>query len=229
MSTEVGHISDMLQATTAERDAAHEAAQHADQPDPRHRRRGPGPLDRAGPLARPGVPGALPHGRRLRRLGHPDRPAGRRHHHPRVGHHDARQGRRDRQAAALGRDARLDLGDQLRQDRHPHAQPDDRRPDGRGRPPLLGHRRGLLDERTDHAASAGETEVPPRSLHAADGARRRCRRQGRRPRRRPHRGRAGRARRQGRHRSRPRPASATRAWPRSPSTPPTSSWRPSTA
>ena len=33
------------------------------------------------------------------------------------GHDDARRGRRHRQAPALGRDARLDLGHQLRQDR----------------------------------------------------------------------------------------------------------------
>ena len=43
---------------------------------------------------------------------------------------DARQGGCHRQATAIGRDAGLDVRHQLRQDRHPDAQPDDRRPDG---------------------------------------------------------------------------------------------------
>ena len=59
-------------------------------------------------------------------------------------------GRRDHEAPALGRDARLDLRPQLRQDRHAHAQPDDRRPDGRRRPALRDLRRRLLDRRADH-------------------------------------------------------------------------------
>ena len=58
--------------------------------------------------------------------------------------------RRDREAPALGRDARLDLGHQLRQDGHAHAQPDDGRPDGRRRSALRDLRRGLFDRRADH-------------------------------------------------------------------------------
>ena len=57
---------------------------------------------------------------------------------------DARRGRRDRQAPALGGDPRLDVGHQLRQDRHADAQPDDRGPDGDRRPPLRDLRRGLF-------------------------------------------------------------------------------------
>ena len=54
-------------------------------------------------------------------------------------HVHAGQGRRDREAAALGGDAGLDVGDQLRQDRHADAQPDDGRGDGGRRPALLDH------------------------------------------------------------------------------------------
>ncbi len=72
------------------------------------------------------VPDPVPDRRRLRRLGHPDRPAGGRHDHPVGRHDDAGHGRRHRQAPALGGDARLDLGHQLGQDRHAHPQPDDR-------------------------------------------------------------------------------------------------------
>ena len=75
---------------------------------------------------------------------------GGRHRDPLGGHDDARRGRRHRQAPALGRDARLDLGDQLGQDRDADAQPDDRRPDGARRPALHDHRRGLLDRGPDH-------------------------------------------------------------------------------
>ena len=59
-----------------------------------------------------------------------------------------------REAPPLGRDAGLDVGHQLRQDRHAHAQPDDRRPDGGRRRPLHDHRRGLLDRGPDQRATA---------------------------------------------------------------------------
>ena len=84
-------------------------------------------------------------------VGDPDRPAGGRHDDPVARHADAGQGRRDREAAALGRDARLDVGDQLRQDRHADAQPDDRRRAGDPRPPLHDLRHGLRD-RGQHRA-----------------------------------------------------------------------------
>ena len=60
------------------------------------------------------------------------------------------EGRRDHEAPPVDRDARLHLGDQLRQDRHPDAQRDDGRGDGRRRPPLRhrGHR--LLQPGPDH-------------------------------------------------------------------------------
>ena len=68
-------------------------------------------------------------------------------------------GERDRQAAALDRDARRDVGDQLRQDRHADAEPDDRGRDGDPGPALHGLGRRLLDEGAiTHVG--GEPEVP---------------------------------------------------------------------
>ena len=70
---------------------------------------------------------------------------------PLDGDADAGAGERDREAAALDGDARLDVGDQLRQDRHADAEPDDR---GRADDPGaalhdLGKR--LLDRGNDQA------------------------------------------------------------------------------
>ena len=179
--------------------AAHQAAQHADQPDPRHRRDRAGHLDRPGAVSRPAVPAPVPDRRRVLGLGHPHRPAGRRHDDPRQRHRDARQGGRDREAPALGGDARLDLGDQLRQDRHPHAQPDDRRADGDRRPAVHDHRRGLLDGR-QHPGRGRARGRAAGALPAADGAVRRRGREGRGSWSATHRGRARGARGQGRRR-----------------------------
>ena len=109
MGTEVGHISDMLQATTAdETPLTKQLNQLTNQI-----------LVIAGVALAISIglglyrnqpfQVALPDRRRVRRLGHPDRPAGGRHDDPRGGHADAGQGRRHRQAPALGRDARLDV------------------------------------------------------------------------------------------------------------------------
>ena len=72
------------------------------------------------------------------------------HDHPGLGDGAARQGRRDHETAGLDRDARLHLGDQLGQDRHADAEPDDRGPDDGRRPPVRGRRAGLLDRRADY-------------------------------------------------------------------------------
>ena len=66
-------------------------------------------------------------------------------------HAGARGEGRDRQAAALGRDARLDVGDLLGQDRHADAEPDDGAAARGRRPALLGRGRGLLDRGQDPA------------------------------------------------------------------------------
>ena len=201
MATEVGHISGMLQATGDREDPADQAAGRADEPDPGHRRRRARDLHRSSactasvqlqelflsavafavaaiPTALPAVVTAI-----LSK-----------------GSQTLADGRRDHEASALGGDARLDLRAQLRQDRHADAQPDDRRPDGDRRAALLDHRRRLLDDRADHPRGR-PARRPARAVPAADGPVRRRRGPRWRARGRPDRGRARRARRQGRCRS----------------------------
>ncbi len=143
------------------------------------------------------------------------------------GHPDAGRRRCHRQAPALGGDARLHVGHQLRQDRHPDPQPDDGRPDGRRRPALRHQRRGLrhrsarsrtsparVTSRSTATCCPWPSAPTPWSATASSSAT---------PRRAPSscwRPRAA--------WTRSSPASATRASPRCPSTPPTSSWPPST-
>ena len=227
MTTEVGHISGMLNVTkdevtplTRQLNALTNQILVIAGCRAAH-------LDRHRPVAEHPDRRAVPDRDRVRRVGHPDRPAGGGHGDPVEGDDDARVGRRHRQAAALGRDARLDLGDQLRQDRHPDAQPDDRGPDGRRPRPLRDHRRGLLHGGPDHPrgrpgrGTAGLAD-------AADGAVRRRRD----PRRRRWSATRPKARSSSWRRragsTRPSRASATRASRPSRSTPRTSSWRRST-
>ena len=104
------------------------------------------------------------------------------------------QAQRDRQGAAVGRDARLHLGDQLGQDRHADDEPDDR---GRGGRPRSTATRSPAPAT---ASRAGSTTPPGRSPldRGRDPALRRRQRRpaGRRQgRRRPDRGRPARARR----------------------------------
>ena len=66
----------------------------------------------------------------------------------------------------------LDLGDQLRQDRDAHAQPDDRRADGHRRP-ALHHLRGGLSTVGDDRSCRRTARCPARAIPAADGAVRR--------------------------------------------------------
>ena len=149
MGTEVGHISGMLQATTVEKTPLTQQ------------------LDALtnqilviagfalavsiglGPLSRGPAPGAVPERRRVRRGGHPDGTPGGHHRDPVEGLAAAGRGRRDHEASPLGRDAGLDIGAQLGQDRHAHAQPDDGRPDGHRRPALRDQWRRLSDDRAD--------------------------------------------------------------------------------
>ncbi len=98
--------------------SAHPAAERADEPDPGDRRGRAGAVDPDRLLQeRPDPRHALPDRRRLLGVGDPDRSAGGRHGRPVDGYPDPRPGRRHREAAALGRDPRFDVGDQLRQDR----------------------------------------------------------------------------------------------------------------
>ena len=158
---------------------------------------------------------------------------GGRHRHPGHRHQPDGQAARHREAAPLGRDARLDLGDLLGQDRHAHPQPDD---GPRGRPRrrgLDGLRRGLLDRGRParrRRRRGRRRRRAPRHARRRPVLRRRGPRHRDRPRhrRRPHRGRPRGARRQGRHRRPDRPAATGPAWARCRSTRPTSSWPPST-
>ena len=197
MATEVGHISGMLQATGIEKTPL------TKQLDALTNQilviAGISLVVSIGLGLYRGVqaPGALPECRRVRGRGHPDGAAGGRHRDPVEGLADARRRRRDHEAPALGRDARVDIRAQLRQDRHPHAEPDDGGPDGDRRPALRDQRRRLPDDRADHPhrrpAGRAARAVPP-----ADGPVRRRRGPRRRARRRSDRGRAGRPCRQGR-------------------------------
>ena len=227
MSTEVGHISRMLQIDGRRGHAADDPAEEADEPDPVHRGRGRGHLGRAQPVARRELRHGLHRGDRVRDLGDPDRPPRGRHDDPLVRDADAREGERDHEAAPLDRDARLDVGDQLGQDRNADAEPDDGGRADDPRPALHDLRRRLLD-RGDDQARLRPAGGAARAVPAADGALRRRGRQGRRAGRRPDRGRARRARREGRPRRGRRRGRRTRASPSCRSTPPTSSWRRST-
>ena len=155
-------------------DAAHRPAQEADEPDPRHRRRGRRALGDPQPVARRELRHGLHRGDRVRHLGDPDRAAGGRHDDPVVRHADAGEGERDHEAAALDRDARLDVGDQLRQDRHADAQPDDGGRDDDPRPALHDLGRRLLDRGHDQARLR-PARGAARAVPAADGAVRRTR------------------------------------------------------
>ena len=125
MATEVGHISHMLQSADDEDTPLTLQLEEADEPDPGHRGRGRGRVGHPQPLARPELRHGLHRGDRVRDLRDPDGPARRRHDDPLVRDADAREGERDHEAAPLDRDARLDVGDQLRQDRDADAEPDD--------------------------------------------------------------------------------------------------------
>ena len=135
-------------------DAPHTPDQHPDQPAAGHRRARPAGVDLHRLLhSRRVVRHAVRHGDRVRRIRHSERAAGGHHDDPLVRHADPRQGARDREAAALGGDAGLDVGDQLRQDGHPDAQPDDRGRDGDPRPPLHDQRDRLRRSKATSSAS----------------------------------------------------------------------------
>src|SRR5258708_28908005 len=79
---------------------------------------------------------------------------------------DAGRGRGDHEAAPVDRDPRLYLSDQLGQDRNTHAESDDRRPDGRRRPPVRHRGPGVLHRgQNDPRGRAGRD--PARSVPAA--------------------------------------------------------------
>ena len=199
MATEVGHISRMLQS-----------ADDADTPLTLQLKKltsqilviagaAVGRVGRAQPVARPELRHGLHRGDRVRDLRHPDGLARGRHDDPLVRDADAREGERDHEAAPLDRDARLDVGDQLRQDRDADAEPDDGGGDDDSRPALHDLGRRLFDGGDDQARLRS-TGGAARAVPPADGALRRRGRQGRRAGRRPDGGRARGAGREGRPR-----------------------------
>ena len=131
--TEVGNISGAAVAGGDEV-STHPAAGQTNPADPVDRRRRPGRVDGVEPGA-----GRRVHRGVRRRGGVRDRraagePAGGGHHDPGVRHPGVGQGRRDHETDAVDRDPRVDLGDQLRQDRDADPEPDDRGADGGGGP-----------------------------------------------------------------------------------------------
>ena len=199
MSTEVGHISGMLQATELEKTPLTSPAGCADQADHHHRHGRPGRVDRHWYRARTDPRRVVSDRRRVCHRRDSDRATGGGHLPARDRHDDARRGACHCQAAALGGDARRDVGDQLRQDGHAHAESDDGCRDGDDRPASDGHGRGLFHGRSDHAGR-GPAGGGPRAVPDADGAGLGRGGARRRPGRRPDGGRVGRAGRQGRHR-----------------------------
>ena len=131
MDTEIGHIADLLAEDRGRQDAAAEAARRPveDHRDDR------GIALAAGGRARPGPGRVVRHPVHHRGGagggGDPDRAAGGGDGAAVDGHPRDRPPQRDRQAPARGGDARLDLGDLLGQDRHAHAEQDDRPRAGR--------------------------------------------------------------------------------------------------
>ena len=101
-----------------------------------------------------------------------DRAARGRHDDPLAGNTGARRPGRDREAPALGGDARLDVRHLLGQDGHPDPERDDGAPARRRRQALLRRGGGLLDRRQDPARRRGARHVA-RAVPAAAGARER--------------------------------------------------------
>ena len=135
MATEVGRISGMLSAVRGE-DAADTPARSADDRVSRSWRGRRSRWSSSRPYRTATLRRAVSDRDQPGGRGDPDRAARGRHDDAVVGDAGARRQGRDRQAAALGRDARLDVGDLLGQDRHADPQPDDRAPARRRRPAL---------------------------------------------------------------------------------------------
>ena len=145
MATEVGKISGLLPHRTRRQSPLTRQLATADPADPVDRRGRPGGVDGAEPGPRCRVHRGLRGGHRVRHRRAAGEPAGGGHHDPGVRHAGAGQGRRDHETDAVHRDPRLDLGDQLGQDRDADPEPDDRRTAGGGGPSLHDRGHGLLD------------------------------------------------------------------------------------
>ena len=198
--TQVGKIAGMLREHGARADAAHAAAERADAVDRGRGRNHDGDhvrargaarafgdrrvleRDRAGDRGDSGGDAHRPSGGDVPRRGRP------------------RAARRGTQGPGIGRDARLDLGDQLRQDRDFDDEPDDRGRGARSVRPV--HDLGLGLRARGLGAARCWFNRHDRGRDPAVRGRERCDPRGRKGRGRPHRGGAARARTQGgpRHR-----------------------------
>ena len=156
MGTEMGHIADLLNKTEADKTPLQKQLDRLtiDHRRPRRRRLHPdgdhGPERRRIVRRRCSSPAS-------RWRSRPSPPAARRRDHPVLdGDTSAGQPERHRQAAAVGGDAGLGLGDLLRQDRHADAEQDDgaRVHDSRAEP-LQGDGRGLQHPGTTARTSGG--------------------------------------------------------------------------
>ena len=127
--TQVGKIAGMLATTDARADAADQAAEHADAVDRGGGRGDDGRDVRARGAARPVRDGRVHERGRARDRGDPGGDADGAPGDPVARRRRPRQARSGAEGPRLGRDAGLDLGDQLRQDRNADHEPDDR---GRG-------------------------------------------------------------------------------------------------
>ncbi len=150
---------------SAGEDAACAPARPADRPDHDHGRGRASARDRLRADPRRRLRRPVRDRYRPRDRCHPDRPAGGCDDHALARDAGARGEGSDREAAPIRGDARLDLGDLLRQDRHADAQPDDRPRARRRRAPVLDRGRGLLHRGQDppHRGRDGDLArpVPP--------------------------------------------------------------------
>ena len=160
MGSEVGHIAHMLSGQKVEKTPAHQAGgpahhlYHHRRPLRLYRDRGDGPGP--GRVVRGALRDRCGAGRRL----HPGCAARRRHHDPVGGLGQHGQEERHHEGPSRRRDPGLDFGDQLRQDRHPHPEPDDRARVCDRAAPLHRQRRGLQLRR---AGPADRPATPSRT------------------------------------------------------------------
>ena len=130
MDTEIGHIADLLANTETDKTPLQKQLDGLSKIIAIDRRHRPGPGHPARAPPRRVVRHAFHHRCRPGGRGDPDRPARGRDRAALDGDPRDRPPQRDRQATACGRDAGLDVGDLLGQDRHPDPEQDDRPRDG---------------------------------------------------------------------------------------------------
>ena len=163
MDTEIGHIADLLANTETDKTPLQKQLDGLSKIIAVHRGRRAGLRGRARPGPRRVVRHAVHHRRGAGGRRDPDRPARGRDRPAVDGHPRDRQPQRDREAAAGGRDARLDVGDLLGQDRHADAEQDDRAGAGDPRPAISSRSRARATAppaRSSTSAARTSTSTP---------------------------------------------------------------------